>query len=59
MNTTYITSHLYALQDIAYENNGSRTALTGYNASVDYIIDRINAETNYSVKHIHHIYIHI
>jgi hypothetical protein len=50
MNSTYITSHLLALQDIAFENNGSRTALTGYNASVDYVINRIKAETNYTVK---------
>eukprot|EP00027_Filamoeba_sp_ATCC50430_P012883 CAMPEP_0168564744 /NCGR_PEP_ID=MMETSP0413-20121227/13420_1 /TAXON_ID=136452 /ORGANISM="Filamoeba nolandi, Strain NC-AS-23-1" /LENGTH=493 /DNA_ID=CAMNT_0008596459 /DNA_START=40 /DNA_END=1521 /DNA_ORIENTATION=- len=40
---------LEEFQNIAYANNGSRTAITGYNASVDYVVQQLQKNTNYNV----------
>jgi hypothetical protein len=43
-------NHLQNLEAIAMQYNGSRTALTGYNASVDYVLNTLTSSTNYQVK---------
>jgi hypothetical protein len=50
MDVTKIVDHLNQLQKIADINQGSRTALTGYNASVEYIINQLKQRTNLSVR---------
>ena len=44
-----ITSYLHGLYNIGLNNNGSRTAGTGYNASSDYILSKLNSDF-YTVK---------
>ena len=39
--------HLQNLQDIANNNDGSRTATTGYNPSVDYVYNLLNKYKSY------------
>jgi len=42
--------HLYAFQNISDTYNGSRTAITGYNASVAYVVDQLKENTNFEVE---------
>ena len=46
-----IMTHLQALEDIAYrpENQGSRATFTGYNASVDYVVATLSANTDFQI----------
>jgi len=41
MDIAKIMTHLSSLQNIAYQNNGSRSPLTGYNASVAYVVSQL------------------
>jgi len=49
INIDRLFLHLNALQNIANANNGSRTAITGYNASVAYVMQQLAENTNYQV----------
>ena len=44
-----IMDHLEQLEQIAYKFNGTRDALHGYNASADFIVDTLRANTNYDI----------
>jgi len=49
MSTENMLFHLNNLENIAMQNSGSRTALTGYNASVDYVVQTLRDRTNLNV----------
>jgi len=49
MRVENIMEHLESLQAIADDNSGSRTAITGFNSSVDYVWDLLTGETDYNV----------
>ena len=49
MDINRVVNHLKSLETIAFQNSGSRTALTGYNASVDYVISQLEQHTDYKV----------
>lgn len=50
ITTENILNHLQNLENIAMNNNGSRTAITGFNDSVSYVLEQLANNTNYSVR---------
>jgi Zn-dependent M28 family amino/carboxypeptidase len=44
-----LMEHLNIFEEIAYEFNGSRSVLNGYNASADYVVKLLKENTNYNV----------